>query len=106
MQSVGFCPIWSECEQLCIILQMKYNTAFVSIMSSLGRNYSHNGKLQASSTKVNQCQLSVIMRLMEVKIRAYPSVATFCDLAFHHKTMHFTWNVMDKWKDFFSKSLK
>lgn len=53
MQSSGSRPIWSECEQLYIILQMEYNKAFVSIMSSLGHNYSHNGKLQAVSTEVN-----------------------------------------------------
>lgn len=56
MQSSGTRPIWSENEQLCIILQMEHNTAFVDMMSSLGKDFlCHNGKLLAVSTVQSNC---------------------------------------------------
>lgn len=60
MQSSGTRPIWSENEQLCIILQMEHNTAFVDMMSSLGKDFSsfaacYNVKLLAVSTEQSNC---------------------------------------------------
>lgn len=37
MRSFGRRPVWTEYQQLCIILQMEHNTAFVDMMSSLGK---------------------------------------------------------------------
>lgn len=50
MRSFGRRPVWTEYQQLCIILQMEHNTAFVDMMSSLGKI-----TLQRISTEQSYC---------------------------------------------------
>jgi len=59
----------SENEQLCIILQMEHNTAFVDMMSSLGKDNSttgHNGRFDPTG---ELCQLSVTFCDLELLIK-------------------------------------
>ncbi len=69
--------VWTE--QLCVILQMEHNTAFVDMMSCSGK-ITRAPPLDITLIWPNVCQLSVIMRVIEVKKRGSVTLSSLTRL--------------------------